>query len=150
LVRNANDRRVWRNLRDEFPHPYTREDATDWIRRASGAIPQTAFAIVVGELAVGGIGLRLREDVYRRSAEIGYWLGREHWGRGITSEAVQALTEWAFPTFDLCRIFAGVFEWNLASMRVLEKAGFRLEGRLRKAIVKDGETVDELLYALVR
>jgi RimJ/RimL family protein N-acetyltransferase len=150
LVRHANNRDVWRNLRDQFPHPYTPADARRWIRAASRARPETAFAIAVDGAAVGGIGLRLRNDIYRRSAEIGYWLGEEFWGRGIATDAVRALTEWGFATFDLCRIFAGVFEWNPASMRVLEKAGYQLEGRLRKAVSKDGQTVDELLYAMVR
>jgi ribosomal-protein-alanine N-acetyltransferase len=116
LVCHANSRKIWRNLRDAFPHPYTLADARRWIQVANPALPITNFAIVVEDTAVGGIGLVLKDDVFRRSAEIGYWLGEEYWGRGIVSEAVRAVTDYAFATFDLCRIFAGVFEWNPASM----------------------------------
>ena len=123
LVRHANSRVIWRNLRDAFPHPYTPADAKHWIQIANPTTPITNFAIVVEGAAVGGIGLVLKDDVFRRSAEIGYWLGEEYWGRGIVTEAARAVTDYAFATFDLCRVFAGVFEWNPASMRVLEKAG---------------------------
>lgn len=150
LVRHANSRRVWRNLKDRFPHPYTARDAQDWIGRATAASPQTAFAIAVGGEAVGGIGLDLQTDVFRRSAEIGFWLGEAYWGRGIATEAVRAMTDFAFSNFDLCRVYAGVFEWNPASMRVLEKAGYVCEGRLRKSVTKDGQTIDQLLYAIIR
>src|SRR5947209_2302263 len=104
----------------------------------------------VGGEAVGGIGVELGRDVFYRSAEIGYWLGEPYWGRGIATEALRAITECAFMTFDLCRLQAGVFEWNPASMRVLEKAGFTLEARHRKNVTKDGETIDRVVYALVR
>jgi [ribosomal protein S5]-alanine N-acetyltransferase len=150
LVRHANSRVIWRNLRDAFPHPYTLANAQHWIRSANPAPPVTNFAIVVDGTAVGGIGLVLKDDVFRRSAEIGYWLGEEYWGRGIVTEAVRAVTDYAFATFDLCRVYAGVFEWNPASMRVLEKAGYEYECRMRKSVVKDGEIIDELIYAIVR
>jgi RimJ/RimL family protein N-acetyltransferase len=150
LVRNANSRRLWRNLRDAFPHPYTLADAEHWINIANPTTPIRNFAIVVDGAAVGGIGLVLKEDVSRRSAEIGYWLGEQFWGRGIVTEAVRAVTDYAFATFDLCRVYAGVFEWNLASMRVLEKAGYEFECRMKKSVTKDGQTIDELIYAMVR
>lgn len=150
LALHANNRNIWINLRDRFPHPYTRADARRWIRLASVITPQTQFAMVVDGAAVGGIGFDIRRDVFRRSAEIGYWLGEPFWGRGITTEAVRAVTEYAFKNFDLCRIEAGVFEWNLASMRVLEKAGFECEARLKKSVTKDGITVDQLIYAMSR
>jgi len=150
LVLHANSRAIWRNLRDAFPHPYTLADARLWIETANPSEPITNFAIVIDRAAVGGIGLVLKEDVFRRSAEIGYWLGEEFWGRGIVTEAVSAVTNYAFDTFDLCRVFAGVFEWNPASMRVLEKAGYEFECRMKKSVTKDGETIDELIYAIVR
>lgn len=150
LVRHANSRNVWRNLRDAFPHPYTLPDAKRWIETANPTTPITNFAIVVDGAAVGAIGLVLKEDVFRRSAEIGYWLGEELWGLGIVTEAVCAMTDYAFATFDLCRVYAGVFEWNPASMRVLEKAGYEFECRMKKSVTKDGETIDELIYAIVR
>ena len=150
LVRHANNRNIWRNVRDRFPYPYTMEHALTWIELAKRVQPVTNFAIVVDGEAVGGIGLILKDDIYSRSAEIGYWLGEGLWGRGIVTEAVRALTDWAFLNFDLCRIYAGVFEWNPASMRVLEKAGYQLEARLRKRVTKDGQTIDEFIYAVVR
>jgi len=150
LVQHANNRRVWRNLKDRFPHPYTVADAERWIRQAAGATPETHFAIAIGGEAVGGIGFDLQGDVFRRSAEIGIWLGEAVWGHGIATEAVRALTEYGFTHFDLCRIFAGVFEWNPASMRLLEKAGYSFEGCLRKSVTKDGQTIDQMLYAIVR
>jgi [ribosomal protein S5]-alanine N-acetyltransferase len=150
LVRHADDRDVWINLRDRFPHPYTRDDARAWLRLVAESTPETNFAVAVAGEAVGGIGITLQDDVSRRSAEIGYWLGRAYWGRGIATAAVRALTDWAFAHFDLCRLYAGVFEWNPASARVLEKAGYVLEGRLRRSVTKDGRTIDQLLHALVR
>jgi [ribosomal protein S5]-alanine N-acetyltransferase len=149
LVANANNRRVWRNL-SRLPHPYTHADADAWISRARVQSPPTDFAIEVDGAAVGGIGIEIGRDVFYRSAEVGYWLGERWWGRGIASEALRAVTEYAFATFDLCRLHAGVFEWNPASMRVLEKAGYTLEARHRKNVTKDGETIDRLVYALVR
>ena len=150
LVKHANNRNIWRNVRDRFPYPYTMEHALTWIELSKRVQPVTNFAIVVNGAAVGGIGLILKDDIYSRSAEIGYWLGEEFWGRGIVTEAVRALTDWAFLNFDLCRIYAGVFEWNPGSMRVLEIAGYQLEARLRKRVTKDGQTIDELIYAVIR
>ena len=150
LVKYADNRNVSINLRDAFPHPYTGEDAQAWIQLASGQIPETNFAIASSVEAVGGIGLRLGEDVFRRTAEIGYWLGEPFWGKGIATRAVVAMTDFAFSEFDLVRIHAHVFEWNPASARVLEKAGYHLEGRLRKSITKEGNTIDRFLYAKIR
>ena len=150
LVQYADNRRIWINLRDRFPHPYTCEDADAWIRQFAGESPPTQCAIDLEGDVVGGIGITLQEDVHRRSGEIGYWLGEPFWGQGIMSEVVPAFTAYAFATFDLCRIYAAVFEWNLASARILEKAGYTLEGRLRKSVTKDGRRIDQLLYACIR
>lgn len=147
LVRHANNRRVWRNLRDSFPHPYTSDDAREWIDFASAQRPQINFTIAVDDTAVGGIGLELKTDVFRCSAEIGYWLGEHYWGRGIATEAVRILTTWAFSTFTLERIYAGVFGWNPASSRVLEKAGYEREAVLRNAVCKENQILDEELWA---
>ena len=150
LARQADNRKIWLNLRDQFPSPYTLIDAERWVREAAAMNPQTHFAIAVDGVAIGAIGLRLKTDVRRRTAEIGYWLGEEFWGRGIATEAVLALSEFALREFDLVRLYAAVFEGNPASARVLEKAGYEREARLRKAVVKDGRTLDLMLYALVR
>jgi RimJ/RimL family protein N-acetyltransferase len=150
LVRHANNRNVSRNLRDRFPYPYTPAAANAWLQDAVPETPPTNFAIDVGGEAVGGIRITIGTDVARRSAEIGFWLGEAFWGRGIMTAAVRALTDHAFAHFDLCRVHAAVFAWNPASMRVLEKAGYVREGVLRRAVVKDGQVLDQVLYAIVR
>lgn len=150
LVRNADDREVWLQLRDRFPHPYTPDDARRFLERVTLLDPEVAFAIEVDGEAAGGIGVTLGEDVRRVSAELGYWLGRDHWGRGIMTEAVRHFTTWALERFDLTRIFAVTYTRNRASARVLEKAGYAVEGRMRRSAIKDGEIVDQLLHARVR
>jgi [ribosomal protein S5]-alanine N-acetyltransferase len=150
LVRHANNPNVARNMRDRFPHPYTSADAQWWIAHAIAQSPSTDFAIVVDGEAAGGIGFIRQEDVARRSVEIGYWLGEAYWGRGIATDAVRALSEHIFANFDICRIYSTVFELNPASIRVLEKAGYAYEGRQRKAVTKNGETLDALMYALIK
>jgi RimJ/RimL family protein N-acetyltransferase len=147
LALHANNRKIWINLRDAFPHPYTLKDARAFIRMARQDRPECLFAIVVEGDAVGGIGFALHRDVERVSAEIGYWLGEEFWGRGITTAALKAVTDYAIQTHGLTRLYAVPFEWNQASFRVLEKAGFSLEGRLRRSAIKDGKIIDQLLYA---
>jgi len=147
LVRGANDREVWRNLRDAFPNPYTLADAFAWIDRCVEAERPRGLAIEIGGAACGSIGVFPLEDVHRRCAEIGYWLAEEHWGRGIMTEAVAAMTERAFRELDVVRIQAAVFAWNPASMRVLEKCGYVREGWLRKSVWKDGQLIDSAMYA---
>jgi ribosomal-protein-alanine N-acetyltransferase len=150
LARHANDREIWINLRDRFPHPYTLADARAWIAHAASAEQPTSFAIDAAAEVVGGIGLRLNEDVERTSAEIGYWVGRSFWGRGIATDAVRAVTEHAFATHELTRVYALPFAENAASIRVLEKAGYVREGLLRRSAIKDGIVRDQMMYAVVR
>lgn len=147
IAPHADNRKVWLNLRDAFPHPYTLADAEAWVRHNLEARPETNFAIEVGGAAVGSIGFRLHADVERIGAEIGYWLAEPLWGRGITTEALVAVTRHATEGHGLERVWAVPFAWNEASHRVLEKAGYRLEGRMRKSAIKDGRIVDQLLYA---
>jgi len=149
LAPHADCREVWINLRDGFPHPYTVADALSFIRSSRALPVETNFAIAVDGRACGGIGLRLGEDVERVSAEVGYWLGRAYWGRGVATEALIALRDYAIEAFSLTRIWAVPYEWNVASTRVLEKAGFKLEGRLRRSAIKDGRVIDQFLYAFV-
>ena len=147
LVHHANNRNIWINLRDRFPYPYTREDGKRWLEIATEIKPETNFAIAVQGEAIGAIGFSIQSDVGFRSAEIGYWLGEGFWGRGIATQALRAVTDYAFEHYDLCRLYAHVFEWNMASARVLEKAGYTLEARLKKSVTKDERTIDQLLYA---
>jgi RimJ/RimL family protein N-acetyltransferase len=147
LVRHANNRNIWIHLRDRFPHPYTARDGRLFLKQARAQIPEAAFAIAVNDEAVGTIAYQLQGDVERVSAEIGYWLGEPFWGRGIATEALIAVTRYAAVTHGLTRLYALPFASNAASCRVLEKAGYRLEGRLRRSAIKDGSLIDQLQYA---
>ena len=149
LVRHANNYRIWINLRDAFPHPYTKKDAHDFLRAVLGGSPQTTFAICVEDEAVGSMGFVIRPDVERVSAEIGYWLAEPFWGRGIATEALVAVTRYAIDTHQLTRIYAVPFAWNAASCRVLEKARYVLEARLRRSCIKNGQIIDQLQYAFI-
>jgi ribosomal-protein-alanine N-acetyltransferase len=151
LVRYANNWNVWINLKDRFPHPYTEADGRAWIAHCEARTGQpTNFAIDWQGESIGGVGLDPHDDVHRVMASVGYWLGEPFWGRGFATEALRALTTHAFATFDLQRLQAAVFDWNTASARVLEKAGYALEGRMRRSIIKDGRVADTLLYARLR
>ena len=147
LAAHANNRRVWLNLRDGFPHPYALADARRFIQAALAMTPETRFAIEVQTEAAGGIGFTLHDDVERVSAEIGYWLGEIFWGRGIMTEALAGVTAHAIRAHHLTRVFAVPYEWNPASFRVLEKVGYVCEGRMRRSALKDGRVIDQLLYA---
>ena len=150
LARYANNRKIWSNLRDAFPNPYAREDAALYILRALQKEPRTAFAIASKSEAIGSIGLMPRQDVHRFTAELGYWLAEPFWGKGIMTQAVKALSEYAFNELGFCRIYAEPYTTNPASARVLEKSGFVLEAILRANAVKDGRVLDQFLYAKVK
>jgi RimJ/RimL family protein N-acetyltransferase len=147
LVVQANNRNVWLSLRDRFPHPYTRSDGQDYIRLARSMDPESFFAIAVDDHAIGSIGFALQADVERVSAEVGYWLGEAFWGRGIATDALRAITRYAIEQHGFTRLFAVPFAGNTASCRVLEKAGYVLEARLRRSAIKDGIVTDQLQYA---
>ena len=149
LVANADNHNLWLNLRDRFPHPYTRRAGREFIRQAMGQRPETMFAITVDDEAVGGMGFTVLTDVERVSAEIGYWLGEPYWGRGIVTEALVAITRYAIDTFRLTRVYALPFASNKPSCRVLEKAGYTLEAHLRRSAIKDGHIVDQLQYSFI-
>ena len=150
LVEHANNLNVSRNLEDRFPYPYTHDDAERWLALVAEQTPRTSLAIATVDGVVGGIGIHLRQDIYRVTAELGYWLGEAYWGRGIATRAVRAVTRWAFDTFPLERVQARVFDSNPASCRVLEKAGFTYEGRLRRSVQKVDVVMDLLVYAILR
>ena len=136
-----------------IPYPYSLQDAEQWIGIATKQDPQTNFGIAIDDQIVGGIGLDANPSgvaACEHSAEIGYWLGEAYWGRGIVTEALIAMSEWAFRELNLVRLYAKVFARNQASARVLEKAGYIFEGRLLAHYSRDGEFIDGLLYAKVR
>jgi [ribosomal protein S5]-alanine N-acetyltransferase len=150
LASYANNRKVWLNLRDGFPHPYTLENARSFIEMVSRQNPTTVFAIASPQEAIGGIGISLNQDVHRLTAELGYWLGEPFWGKGIMTEAVTAFTSYCFEKFNLLRIYAEPYAYNASSCRLLEKAGFNLEGRLRCSVIKDGKIFDQLMFAKIK
>ena len=148
----ANNEKIAGRLRDSFPYPYTKEDAEWFVKDCMEKEGKTQFsrAIVIDKEAVGSISLLFGDDVYSRSAELGYWLGEPFWGRGIMTGAVGQICREAFGRLDIIRIHAVVYARNGASCRVLEKAGFTREGILRQSVYKNGEVLDACLYALLR
>ena len=151
LAEEGSSRAVWRNMVHQFPHPYTQADAERWIERCRRQEPPRDLVIAQADRLIGVGGVEPSGDgVSRYTASIGYWLGERHWGRGIGTAVCASLLSYAWATFDVERIEAEVFAWNPASARVLEKNGLELEGRRRKAIYKDGELVDELIYSILR
>jgi ribosomal-protein-alanine N-acetyltransferase len=150
LQKNANNPKISACLMDRFPSPYTMEAAINWVEALIDQDPMINFAITINDEVIGGIGIEPRQDVYRKTAIIGYWLSEELWGRGIMPEAVKLVTKYAFTQFDFIRLQASVYSKNPASMRVLEKAGYVKEGVMRNAVIKHGEVMDEHLYAVVK
>ena len=146
----ASDDDVWKNLSDHFPHPYTMADAEAWVAQQSGVDPAKHFAICDPQGPIGRIGLTFRQRGPSHSAEIGYWLGKPFWGRGIMTAALQVVTTYAVETLALVRIEAQVRTNNTASIRVLEKLGYKRQGPLRHGVKKRGVPKNILRYAITR
>ena len=149
LQKHANNPKVSACLMDRFPSPYTIDAAIFWVNNLLEQDPLVNFAITIDDQVIGGIGIEPRQDVYRKTAIIGYWLSEELWGRGIMPEAVKLVTNYAFEHLDFIRLQASVYSKNPASMRVLEKAGYVKEGVMRNAVIKNGAVMDEHLYAIL-
>lgn len=153
LLRHANNPKIAARLRDRFPHPYTAENAQQYLERdARRSVDgnEFVFAIEVDGQAVGGIGIIRGADIERVSAELGYWLGEEYWGRGIVTAAIKNFAPWIMDRYRLSRLHADCFTDNPASSRVLEKAGFTRESTKRRAAIKHGEIKDMHVYVMVR
>ncbi|MCB0476375.1 MAG: GNAT family N-acetyltransferase [Flavobacteriaceae bacterium] len=148
LVQHANNFEVAKNLTDAFPHPYTEADGKAFITMATKADPIHIFAIEVAGRAVGGIGIHPQSDIMKKNAELGYWLGEPYWGKGIITRAIKQMVDFAFKTYDITRVYARPYGTNIGSQKVLEKNGFKLEARIEKNIFKNGEFLDELIYAI--
>ncbi len=146
LASIANNRKIWLNVRDRFPHPYTVMDALQWIQLQADEKPVQHFCIVYHDKVAGSIGVVLKDDVYRRTIEIGYFIGEAFWGKGIATESVRLMIEYIQKQYEVIRIFAEVFEHNKASMTVLRKNGFYLEGIRKKAVIKDGVIMDDYVW----
>lgn len=152
LAAALSNQKVLNNLRDGLPYPYTDQDAQDYIRAVLSADPdQTfAYAVCVDDKVVGSIGAFRQENIHRRTAELGYYLSEAYWGQGIMTQAVGMLCARLFSETDLLRIYAEPFASNMGSRRVLEKAGFQLEGIFRSNACKNGQVLDMAMYGLTR
>lgn len=149
LTAYANNPKVAINLRDAFPHPYSFEDAVKFKAMVDSMNPKVIFAIEYKGEYAGNISLMPCSDVYRKSAEIGYFLGEPFWNKGIMTQAVNLISKWGFENLGVVRIHTGVFEFNKASQRVLEKCGFVLEGTFRKAVSKNNQLYNEIRLAKI-
>ncbi len=150
LARQANNKKIWDNLRDYIPYPYREKDAVEFINMTASENPRLTFGITYEGKFAGVIGMIRRKDVYRHTAELGYWIGEAYWGKGIGTVAVKLATDYAFKELEMVRIVACVFDFNIASMCVLEKNGYVKEGIGRKAVFKNGIFCDEHRYAIVK
>lgn len=150
LVKFANNFNIAKNLMDIFPHPYSIDDGKFFIDMATKNSLPNILAIEVNGEAAGAIGLHPQNDVYRKNAELGYWLAEPYWGKGIITRAIIQMVDYGFKNWDITRIYARPFGYNIASQKALEKAGFVLEAKLEKTIFKNGEFHDELIYATRR
>lgn len=152
LAQAANNPAIARNLRNVFPNPYTLDDAIWYINDsiANEGKKQISYAIEIEGRAVGSIGIFVKDDVYEKSAELGYWLAEDYWRKGVMTKAVQMICKEAFASFDIVRIFAEPFADNAGSRGVLEKAGFTYEGTMRNGIYKNGEIHSYCMYSILR
>jgi ribosomal-protein-alanine N-acetyltransferase len=150
LAAAANNANISNMMRDGFPFRYTKKDADEWILLNEDKEPVTNFAVVVDNQFAGAIGFLQKENIYRKNAEIGYWLGEPFWNKGIATEAVRQLVTYIFSEFQVDRVYAEVFSNNPASMKVLEKNGFHLEAVHKKSIIKNNQVLDDYWWVKFR
>lgn len=150
IAKLLNNIKIWNNIRDGIPHPYSKADADSFIGLKKDEDPCLTFVILDNEATCGLIGLEIQKDVYRQSAELGYWIGEPYWGRGIATEAVRLILKYGFDEVGIERIFASTFDYNVGSMKVLKKNGFVKEGISRKAIYKNEAFFDEHRFSKLK
>jgi len=143
----ANNFKIAKFLRNGFPHPYNIDHAKAAIKEFQSHEPTRIFAITVNNELVGSAGIHPMDDIFSMNSEIGYWIGEPYWGKGYMSQAILQITDIAFEKFEINRVFARVFGNNPASMRIVEKAGYILEAKFEKTLLKNGEILDEYIYA---
>jgi [ribosomal protein S5]-alanine N-acetyltransferase len=147
LTSLINNRNIWNNVRDQLPFPYTLKNADIYLQHNVEQKPPTSYAIEWNGLLTGGIGYIPKDDVYKCSAEIGYWVGEEFWGKGIVSAAIGLLVDRIQEQAPMVvRVYAEVFDYNKASMRALEKNGFYLEAIRKKAVIKNNIIIDDFVW----
>lgn len=152
LASALSNKKVQDNLRDGLPYPYREQDGKEFILAMLSADENDtfAFAITVNEKVIGSIGAFRQTNIHSKTAELGYYIAEEYWGKGIMTEAVKQLCSYVFSNSDMIRIYAEPFAYNIGSQRVLEKAGFQYEGTLRRNAIKNGKVLDMKMYALIR
>ncbi|MBR9917119.1 GNAT family N-acetyltransferase [bacterium] len=150
LVLHGNNKGIFDNMTDAFPYPYTEKNAIEFIEMVSKSNPPSILAIEVNGVACGGIGIHPGSGIYRKNAELGYWLGESLWNQGIVSKCIPKMVHYGFSNWDIDRIYARPFGRNLASQKVLEKNNFTLETRLNGTLIKNEQIEDELIYAIRR
>ncbi len=152
LAAALSNKKVQDNLRDGLPYPYTEQDGKEFISAMLSADENEtfAFAIIVDDMVIGSIGIFRQDNIHRQTAELGYYIAEEYWGKGIMAEAVKQICEYVFGNSDIIRIYAEPFAYNIASCRVLEKAGFQYEGTLRSNAVKNSKVIDMKMYSLLK
>lgn len=152
LASALSNTKIQDNLRDGLPYPYTEKDAVEYITAMLSADENEtfAFAITIDGKAIGSIGVFRQGNIHRQTAELGYCIAEEYWGKGIMTEAVKQICKYVFEKSDIIRIYAEPFAYNTASCRVLEKAGFQYEGTLRNNAIKNGKVIDMKMYSLLK
>lgn len=150
IARLLNNKKIWDNIRDYVPHPYGIKDAEQFIKMVSEENPVMTFGIRWNEYLAGVIGFKSQTDVYRKSVEVGYWIGEPFWGKGIATQAIRQIVSYGFSTLDINRIFAGAYSHNKASMKALENCGFQKEGVFRKAVIKNEVFIDEVRFGILK
>ena len=147
LTTIANNYNIAKFMTNRFLHPYAKENALAFFELIKNDVPNRIFAITVNDKIVGSTGVHFQEDIFVNNAEIGYWIGEPYWGNGYATEALIQISEYAFKTFPINRLFCRVFGNNPKSMKVVEKVGFKLEAKFEKTLLKNGELLDEYIYA---
>lgn len=150
LVKYANNWNIAKNMTDKFPFPYTKKHGKSFIEFANRENGNYIFAIDIDGEAVGSVGIHIQDDIHKKNAELGYWLAEPFWNKGIISAVILEIVKFSFSNFDINRIFARPFETNIPSQKCLEKNGFILEAKFKKAIFKNGIYLDELIYSIKR
>jgi len=151
LVLIANNKKIYDNLTDSFPHPYLLNDASEYITSAQKEDNVSKlFAIEIDGKVMGSIGAFSYKDVYRKNMSIGYYLAEECWGKGIMSKVIIAFVKYLFNSFDINRVYAEPFARNIGSRKALEKAGFRLEAELNYNVIKNGVKENSCIYAILK
>lgn len=141
---------ILNNGYDKTPNPYTEKDAIAFINKEIGKTPGERFLIYWNNEIAGEIGITLKDDVFRLNAEIGYFISKEFWGKGLATQAVKKMTEYTFKHFDVVRLVAGVFDFNKSSMKVLEKNGYYLESVRKNAVIKNGKIINDYIWVKLK